>query len=1017
MSRAVFGVSAASILALLLVQPAGCSNNDTTTGSGGSKGGSGGKGGGTGGGSLTPGEVCEDPSPGSVTVRFSPAQIFVPPCTQEPCVERDVKVIVDPDFCVPSSIAFKSDHEDVVASPAADTIALHRAELHLKVKGSKVGDAKITASIAKGDGTNATAELAVHVLDPALATCSGTASMHLAGGSTITGSAGLAGASLALPAGADKPNSGSFIWSVSPFDATLACGKDTALAGYTALGPAITFGPASLAARRDLPITIPLNLARMPAAARLRHLRVAYSGPAFQKPRVIPVADARVVQVGGAWALSFQAPRLGTYQAVVATDAGTKVRKRRITYRAAIGISMGGGGTATFGFRHHDKFDVLAPLGGPVDFTWMLDYVAENTFGGFRSIAPGTQLKDIQLAATPCTSNTQCKPDETCLGASANKGKCVLLPVPKEPYVHPQTFNTWWYEYPRNGNGGTFSRFDFAQIYSDFGIMYGNPIGDNLIPGAENLPPGVPLTDKSVQGDHKNGECAVWVDPIDTDPNYAEEQAIANSCPMERCSHPLTINGFYDREFNPDGTFPVITVCDGGPQDEKLSPYADTWTPSTARPIELALAVDYNGNGVRDELEPIIREGHEPWDDFGEDQTPDSLEPGYMPGVNDDPAGDDYDAQYNPTGTENDHRHQDKEKFYDFGLDGVMGTKQQPANGWQKPGDGFDVGEGDGKFTVSRGLQRFWDRDAHSILRKMVDPKLVPGGELGDDALARVDLWTDGGTRDFFNFGVDAQHLVGAAAARGRGVGYLNSVVDAPGLDPSQGENYFYPSRIDWEDLPGVVFHRYGKSDPTQQDIDDGSGQHVGPANEITARLQSALYFIGSRWKNKLDLVTQSQRAIDNPADVSKQLPGCDEIGGSCTLDFTSKGGRKGTVGISLPPGYAEKDRTGVRYPVIYLLHGYGQKPEDLEAAIAFLSNWMNGPTDSVASRLPKAIVVYVDGRCRVQNGKPECVRGTFFADSPMKNGSQDEQWWLELMDFIDQNFRTLSEETVDWAD
>ena len=43
-------------------------------------------------------------------------------------------------------------------------------------------------------------------------------------------------------------------------------------------------------------------------------------------------------------------------------------------------------------------------------------------------------------------------------------------------------------------------------------------------------------------------------------------------------------------------------------------------------------------------------------------------------GVNEDPAGDDYQAQYNPTGTENDHRFTSGEAFDDTGLDGVPGT-------------------------------------------------------------------------------------------------------------------------------------------------------------------------------------------------------------------------------------------------------------------------------------------------------------------------------------------------------
>jgi hypothetical protein len=141
------------------------------------------------------------------------------------------------------------------------------------------------------------------------------------------------------------------------------------------------------------------------------------------------------------------------------------------------------------------------------------------------------------------------------------------------------------------------------------------------------------------------------------------------------------------------------------------------------------------------------------------------------------------------------------------------------------------------------------------------------------------------------------------------------------------------------------------------------------------------------------------------------------EIIGNCTFEFTSSFGRTGPVGVTLPPGYAHAAQQGLRYPVIYMLHGYGQTPEDLEAAIVFLRNWMNSPTDSVASRLSKAILVYVDGRCRVGKDGAECIRGSFFADSVRESGVQTESWWLELMDHIDQNYRTLGENEVDWVD
>lgn len=976
-----------------------------------------------GGNVLNPGELCTQPPGDLMKVRVLPGAVFLPPCAgaKEGCTTRDLKVIVDPDICEPGTLTFESSNPDVVAAPADDVIDLHRSEVPITLTaGPKSGSATITVhakvNVVGGTTAEVTTTIAVEVIDPVKPACSGTASTPaLKAGDTLTGTTGLAGASIGLPVGADKPNGGSFLWSVSPFPTDLACGADLSIPGYVSLGPAIAFGPADKTFKRELPLSIPLNPAMLPSAARLRHLRVAYSGPSFKTPRTVAVSDPRVEKIGGAWALTFKAPRLGTYQAVVKANAGTKTQKRRLTHRAAIGVSMGGGGTATFGARHHDLFDVLAPLGGPVDWTWLLDYIEKNHLGGFRPIAPGTTLAQIQLASTPCTTGAECLPDETCVGVLAEPptpGRCLLMPVAKDPYEHPQTFNTWWYEYPKTGNGGSFSRTDYAQIFRDLALMYGNPNGDNFSPGAENLPAGVPPDHPSVQGDHLNGECQVWVDPLDG-PDKDKQQQIANTCPGERCAHTLTLANYYDDEYNPDGTFPVITVCDGNQQNDKLTPYANTWhSDGNNYPLEVGLAVDYNGNGVRDELEPIVRAGHEPWLDYGVDGKRSQDEPGYVAGVNDDPAGDDYHPQYNPTGTEGDHRWQPGEHYDDYGLDGVMGTKQQPAAGYKQPGDGYDVGEGDGKFTVSRGLQRFWDRDAHSIVRRTVDPAKVPGGELTDQALSRLDVWTDGGTRDLFNFAVDAQHLAGAFAARDRDVAYLTDFTYAPGLDPTK-PTFYDPRNVVYDDMQGVVFQRYGKVDPSDQDVEKGSGQHVGTGNEIAARLQSALYFIGSRWREP-ELRMLNQESSTKPY---KGAPVC-EIVGNCTLDFTSKDGRKGPVGITLPPGYANEDLAWVRYPVIYMLHGYGQGPTDLEAAIAFLRNWMNSPLDSAGSRLPKAILVYVDGRCRIgASGKAECIRGTFYADSVRKDGSQDEQWWLELMDYIDQNYRTMGETNVDWSE
>jgi hypothetical protein len=470
---------------------------------------------------------------------------------------------------------------------------------------------------------------------------------------------------ISLPAGAGAPASGSYLWPVPGFVGSVSCATELTLDGHVALGPAITFGPAATRFPREVPLTIPINPALLPAGARARHLVVAYAGPAAASPRPVPVAGAQIVAVGGQWALSFMAPRLGTYQAFVADGPGAQTFPRKMTYRAIVGVGMGASGAASFGMRHHDRFDVLAPLGGPADGTWVAAQLEREHFGGFRSIAKGTQLQDVQLVPTACSSSGDCKPDETCLGVASGMSSaavCVLMPQATEPHAHPQTFNTWWYELPDAGHEAAFGREAYARYFRDLAMAYGNPLGENLSPGGENLPAGVRPDDQSVTGDHPDGVCSAWVAPVAGDPGQAAQTALATSCPAERCAHPRTLSSYFDDEFNPDGVFPVITVCDGSPADPSRSPYADTWVPGgNNEPLEVALAVDYNGNGVRDELEPIVRAGHEPWRDHGVDGVPSAQEPGYAAGVNQDPAGDDFDAQYNPTGTEGDGRYQQGE--------------------------------------------------------------------------------------------------------------------------------------------------------------------------------------------------------------------------------------------------------------------------------------------------------------------------------------------------------------------
>ena len=94
---------------------------------------------------------------------------------------------------------------------------------------------------------------------------------------------------------------------------------------------------------------------------------------------------------------------------------------------------------------------------------------------------------------------------------------------------------------------------------------------------------------------------------------------------------------------------------------------------------------------------------------------------------------------------------------------------------------------------------------------------------------------------------------------------------------------------------------------------------------------------------------------------------------------------------------------------VVYLLHGYGQSPEDLLPAGFVLWSFMISSSTPEAKRLPKMIFVFPDGRCRGD----ECLRGTFYQNAPPgSSGAQMETFTLELMDFIDANYRTRRPET-----
>jgi hypothetical protein len=620
-----------------------------------------------------------------------------------------------------------------------------------------------------------------------------------------------------------------------------------------------------------------------------------------------------------------------------------------------------------------------------------------------------------------------------------------------DTYAHTEDFNHWWYE-AGAGNGGNFPRAEYEQIFTDLALQRNNPNAEASDPAIPFFARGPLSTDPWVTGDTtglpSGTNCAVTLSPIGTDPNVTTEQAIQTQCAMTRCdsNHTFIVpSGYYNAEYNPDGSQQVISVCDGNQigsaNNDAASPYENTFLPPSAAqayPLSLALAVDLNKNGVRDENEPVIRSGHEPWSDTGIDGLADANEPGYDPLLNPDPNGDDYDPYINPTGTENDHRYQMGEPFSDFGLDGVQGTQSSP----------YDFGEGDGVFTMASGLSNFLAIDPHAILRGWAT---TDTGAFTDTDVAQLSIWSDGGVRDLFNFAAVATHLSGAISSRRTSdghsiqpVAFYNNFGLIPGQDPTQPD-VFLASAIRWNDLAASPSLRYGTVDATPEQILEGDGMHVGTGAQILYRIEGAFYYVAHQWPDadrsltnptKANPETSSQNVLCPPesfapdagANACCELSVTNECGGLFT---GPKSGRTGPFFLTLPPGYANADNQArnVRYPVVYVLHGYGQNPQDLEALQLIANNFMNDGTQSYESRLAKFIAVYVDGRCRegtappepdggipsagTEQGQPECIQGGFYIDSPRPDGALFDTWFDELVDYIDQNYRTMGPSDV----
>lgn len=724
---------------------------------------------------------------------------------------------------------------------------------------------------------------------------------------------------------------------------TIACADaDIVPDGFIALGPAVSFGPAGAASDRAFRLTLPYKKARLPEGASRRHVRVVARRHLGQSdPVFLPIANPAIEDDDAFRSrISFNAHELVTYQVVAPADAG-QTTMRRYTYRAIAGVSMGGNAAMSIGLRNHERFDLIVDLGGEPgpSMKYSLSMIREYLFGGFCTAAhQAAGIGDI---------------GQLCLDAQR--------PVLADQFEVGSNFEAMLFQ-EGEGVGLTLDRELYMKAARDLARALGNPAHYN--PDDPYLPPGV-------------------------------TEAFLALPPAERCANPVVLDDFFDAEFNPEGASPVITFCDGGDSREGLGlGVFDPALPQTD-PAEVLLAVDLDGDGVRDAGEPVITNAFEPFADVGADGVADADETGPLgahdPEANPDPAGDNYHALRNPTGTEGNFDRDEGEPFEDAGIDGVAGTCQAGDD----PGAGiagcYDFGEGDGQWNITPNLARWYDSDLGVLLSRMTA-----------DQRRRINIWIDAGIRDFLNASVSANAGFAAIVAANQLEG---AIFDQFGpLHGAANEATYNFQKVEFDELPRNIYVRYGDPDASADKISAGDGRHVGTAIQLVNRVTTSFTWIQAHWPNGDRDDETGAGSIDDE------------------LVFTSPTtGRESPFALFLPPGYDKPENAGRRYPVVYFLHGYGQEPRDLVLLSGIFENYMVNRSVPPEQRFQKFIMVYVDGRCRpgsdqlpVPAGGDGCEQGTFYLDAPRGGPAQMETNMLELMDFIDANYRTKDAEMVE---
>jgi hypothetical protein len=655
-------------------------------------------------------------------------------------------------------------------------------------------------------------------------------------------------------------------------------------------------------------------------------------------------------------------PVFGRTEGLLGCDDATVAahpESRCFTYRAVAGVSMGGGTAGRVGFRHPELFDVVGILGTPfADNEFFFRMLKENHMSGFCSLE---QLE--QLMADGVDLNDSSNPNVFC-------GVHDVFPLVDGQQVSPDLFPAvpgsdcamfrsdfnHWYRGPDAGRAGSFSRNNLINVMHDLMAAFGNPFYDNA--ASSYFAPGL-------------GE------PWYIAPGTADLDAVRRTL----CEAPIVLTGVYNREYNPDGSYPVISFCDGnnGGADGTEANDGD-YIPDQRNnplPIEFLVAVDLNGNGQRDYGEPVVINDQERFVDCGSD--------GLCDGDAGDADDDNWDPDTNPTGTEKNGRLDEGESFDDDGVDGVPGTA--------------DFGEDNGSFDRSPTLDGLLNDSPASLYKNMPDAQT-----------SRIDVWMDAGVRDFLNSGQISNSLFAELKARAPSAntftGFAGLPVDEAYTGSTDDFEYYMPD-YSRAAIGQAAYVRYGDTSVCpSSDAVNGDGNHAG-IGDVAARVYALFGFFSER-------MPAQGRDAGFGGDVASLGPTGSLTDFAFMSSFDSQvQNRTVEYGVLLPPDYFVSDE---EYPVMYFFHGQGMSADDLIAVgLTLLGPMKESARDDRAAvnktDLQRSIIIWADGNCLGD----ECFTGSFYTDFKglPRDDRRFEAGFYDLARHIESTYRTKKPELV----